>query len=374
MRYFSHTSNDIKNMLSVINLESIDSLFKSIPENLKYKSVLNIPRKLEELELKKFFNESTNQNSMESFIGGGLYKHFVPETVKQIINRGEWLTCYTPYQAEVSQGTLQSIFEFQTVIASIYGCEVANASLYDCGTAIVEGILMSMRITKKDIVVVPENIHPEYINICKTYSRMCEFKIIKMPFNYSSGEINLEYLEHVLENHEVASVLYQYPNFLGQLENQESIISLTHKHNALSITINPEPLIFGISKPPGLLDSDIVVGEGVGFCPFTGLGTPSVGLFATKKKFLRFLPGRLVGITHDKNGKKCFVLTLATREQHIRRDRATSNICTNNNLNALACLITLSLYGKSGFYEISKQNIIKSIYFRKKIEASNKVK
>jgi glycine dehydrogenase subunit 1 len=183
----------------------------------------------------------------------------------------------------------------------------------------------------------------------------------------------MEKLESILSSHKVSSILYQYPNFLGQLENQEELINMAHKYGALSITINPEPLIFGICKPPGLLNSDIVVGEGVGFCPSTGLGSPSLGLFATKKKFLRFFPGRLVGITHDKKGKKCFVLTLQTREQHIRRDRATSNTDRKLYLNALACLITLSLYGKSGFYEISKQNIIKNIYFRKQIKLGNKV-
>jgi len=350
------------------------ALFKTIPADIRIKKEVDIPFALDEISIKHFFQKNIDNHYRVQFVGCGMFKHFVPEVVTQIIGRGEWLTAYTPYQAEVSQGTLQSIFEFQTIVSNMYGCEIANASLYDGATATIEAILMTIRMTNKKCVIIPTNIHPEYLDVCKAYAKMCNFKILTVPFDIDSGNVDTHAIENLLKNGNISSLLYQYPNFLGGLEDQQKLNTLAHTYGALSICINPEPLVFGSLKPPGLYNADIVVGEGIGLCPFTGLGSPGLGLFATKKKFLRFIPGRLVSMTKDQNNKRSFVLTLSTREQHIRRDRATSNICTNNALNALAFLITVSLYGKKGYAHVSKQNILKNIYFRKLIKGSHNVR
>ena len=314
MRYFSHTNNNIKKMLKVIRVSSMLSLFKTIPLDIRIKKEVDIPFALDEINIKHFFHKNIDNHYAIQFIGCGLFKHFVPEVVNQILSRGEWLTAYTPYQAEVSQGTLQSIFEFQTIVANMYGCEVSNASLYDGATATIEAILMTMRITDKRNVIIPTNIHPEYLDVCKAYAKMCHFRIFTVPFDINSGNINIKATENLLKNKNISSLIYQFPNFLGGLEDQVQINELAHSYGALSICVNPEPLVFGSLTPPGLCNADIVVGEGIGFCPFTGLGSPGLGLFATKKKFLRFLPGRLVSMTQDKNHKRSFVLTLSTRE------------------------------------------------------------
>jgi len=375
MRYLSHTEEDIQRMLETIGIKDIDSLFKSIPKALRLQEELKIPDAMDELTLKSFFENKTMLSNKTCFLGAGLYKHFVPVVVTQLLSRGEWLTAYTPYQAEASQGTLQSIFEFQTVVANIYGSDIANASIYDASTALVEAILMTLRVTRKKSVIIPKNINPGYRDVCFTYSEMCEFNIIEVPYNDSTGCIDIDNFEQVLKiNKDIGSLVYQFPNFFGCLENQKEVIDTAHKYKTLAIAVNPDPLVFGITEPPGLLGADVVVGEGIGLCPFTGMGSPGLGLFATKKKFTRSLPGRLVGMTRDINRKRSFVLTLATREQHIRRDRATSNICSNNNLNALAFLITVSLYGKKGFFDMAQDNLLRNIYFRKSLKNSQRVK
>ena len=373
MRYLSHTETDIQYMLMIINISSIESLLQSIPNELRLKIQMNLPIEIDEYIIKKTLETNILHPDIMCFIGAGLYRHFVPEVVAQILNRGEWLTSYTPYQAEASQGTLQTIFEFQTIVSSIYGCDVSNASLYDGATALIEAILMSVKIKAYNLIVLADNIHPEYLAVCITYSKMCNFIIIKIPFNIISGQIDFDFLRNILKKKKAAAVVYQIPNFLGILEYQQKIINIAHNYNSLIIVANLDPLVFALVQNPGTLNADIVIGEGIGLCSFTGLGSPGLGLLGIRKKFLRYLPGRLVGMTKDKNSRRSFVLTLATREQHIRRSRATSNICTNNNLNALAFLITLSLYGKKGYYNIAKQNILKSIYFKKSLESKKTI-
>lgn len=353
MRYLSHTSDDIASMLSTIGKPTIDSLFDSIPTENRFKKPLELPKALSEIELKTLLQNYAGQAPKLSFLGAGATPHFSPELVSQLLLRGEWLTAYTPYQPEVSQGTLQAIFEFQTIIASLFGLEIANASMYDGATALAEACLMACRL-KPGIqrVLIPKSVHPEYREVCQTIL----------------GAARIEITENL--DKPVAALIYQNPNFFGALENQAEIISLAHQNNALAIAVCTDIVALGAISSPGSHGADIAVGEGIGLCGHLSLGAPGVGLFATKKEFLRQMPGRLCGQTVDSKDQRGFVLTLSTREQHIRREKATSNICTNHNLMALALTMTLSLYGKSGFKELSFHNIKKTIYLREKAKAA----
>jgi len=375
MRYLPHTNDDIKIMLNTIGKSNLNELFRSIPENLIKMSKFNQINYWDEIKIKHFFNKNINNINL-SFLGAGLFNHFVPEIVSQLLLRSEWYTGYTPYQAEVSQGTLQAIFEFQTMISNIYGCEISNASMYDGSTSLAEALLMATKIKKKNYVLISSNIHPEYYKVCQLYLKNKNIQIIKINYNKLTGTMDLNILNKLLEKHknEVSAVVYQTPNFFGQLEPQKKIIKNTHENNALAIAVNIDPLVFGIIKSPGDLDADIVVGEGMGFTGSSGLGGSSLGLFATRKKFLRQIPGRIVGLTNDQNKDRGFVLTASTREQHIRKGRATSNICTNSNLNALAFTITLSLYGKKGYKSLAIQNLKNNIYFQNNVNKINNIK
>src|SRR3989338_980866 len=349
MRYLSHTSDDISSMLEVIGKPDIESLFDSIPAENRLKRPLDIPDALSEIELKALLQEYAGQSPKLSFLGAGACPHFSPELVSQLLLRGEWLTAYTPYQPEVSQGTLQAIFEFQTIIASLFGLEIANASMYDGATALAEACLMACRLRPGiQRVLIPKNIHPEYRQVCQTFLSAAHIEITE----------NLD--------KPVAAIIYQNPDFFGRLTDQAEIINRAHQHNALAIAVCTDLVALGAISSPGSLGADIAVGEGIGLCGHLSLGAPGVGLFATKKEFLRQMPGRLCGQTVDSKGQRGFVLTLSTREQHIRREKATSNICTNNNFIPLAFTITLSLYGKSGFKELAYHNIKKTLYFREK--------
>jgi glycine dehydrogenase subunit 1 len=353
MRYLSHTPDDIVNMLSTIGKPDLESLFDSIPKANRLNQPLRLPQALSEIELKTLLNKLAGQPPKQSFFGAGACSHFVPELVSQLLLRGEWLTAYTPYQPEVSQGTLQAIFEFQTMTASLFGLEIANASMYDGATALAEACLMACRLrpgTQK--VFIPKTVHPEYREVCQTILSAAKISITQDP------------------SEKVAGVIYQNPNFFGQLENQAQIIKEAHAQNALAIAVCTDPVALGAIASPGSLGADIAVGEGIGLCGHLSLGAPGVGLFATKKEFLRQMPGRLCGQTVDSKGQRGYVLTLSTREQHIRREKATSNICTNHNLMALAFTISLSLYGKSGFKELAFQNIKKTIYFRQQAQTA----
>jgi len=375
MRYLPHTNYDIKLMLNTIGKSKLNDLFQSIPSDLIKISKFNKITPWDEVQIKKFFNEKVNNINL-SFIGAGIFNHYVPEIVSQLLLRSEWYTGYTPYQAEVSQGTLQTMFEFQTIISNIYGCDIANASLYDGSTALAEALLMAIKIKQKPYVLISSNIHPEYYKVCKLYLKNKDIEIKIIDYDKFSGTMNLNILNNLLNKYKnkISAVVYQTPNFFGQFESQEEIIKTTHANDALAIAVNIDPLAFGIIKSPGLLNADIVVGEGIGLTGSSGMGGSSVGFFATRKKFLRLIPGRIVGLTKDTNNKRGFVLTASTREQHIRRERATSNICTNSNLNALAFTITLSLYGKKGYQLLAMQNIKNNIYFKNNINEITNIK
>jgi glycine dehydrogenase subunit 1 len=359
MRYLSHTPSDVENMLGVIGRPTLAALFDSIPKKSQFGKALNIGPGLSELELKRELQRLAGTAPRLSFLGAGATQHFVPEIVSQQLMRGEWLTAYTPYQPEASQGTLQAIFEFQTMVASLFGCEVANASMYDGATALAEAMLMACRL-RPDAkhILVKRSVHPEYRAVCQS---------IVGAAGYTISEF--DDLGAVKSEGPVAALVYQTPNFFGLLEQQEKLVKWAHDHNALAIAANTEPTAFGLIRSPGRVGADIVVGEGLGFCGHLSLGAPGVGLFASSAHFLRQMPGRLCGQTVDTKGKRGFVLTLSTREQHIRREKATSNICTNHNLMALAFSMSLSLYGKSGFKELAKRNLQKTLYFREQCTA-----
>jgi len=360
MRYLSHTEGDIREMLQVIGSTSTNALFKSIPSDFRLKRPLDIEDGLTEIELKRRLKQMASLPPKMCFLGAGATAHFSPEIVSQQLLRGEWLTAYTPYQPEASQGTLQAIFEFQTMVASLLGCEVSNASMYDGATATAEAMLMSLRLRPEaDTIVVSKGVHPEYRQVAQTIVGAAGYKIIECDLN----EAGVTDFDITLER--VAAVVYQTPNFLGLLEAQKKIIDWAHAHNAIAVAVNTEPVAFGVVESPGNLGADIVVSEGIGLCGHLSLGAPGVGLFATSKHYLRQMPGRLCGQTTDSKGRRGFVLTLSTREQHIRREKATSNICTNHNLMALAFSMTLALYGKSGFATLAKTNLQKTLYLRR---------
>lgn len=371
MRYLSHTQTDIGNMLKLVGRTNFDALFDSIPNGSKLNRPLDMVPAMSEIELKRLLQEMAGTAPKMSFLGAGATQHFVPEIVSQQLMRGEWLTAYTPYQPEVSQGTLQAIFEFQTMVASLFGCEVANASMYDGATALAEAILMAFRLKPNaKTVLISTGVHPEYRQVCESILGATGYKIAECAVS-KSGITSFDQLQ--TEKTDIAAVVYQTPNFLGQLEPQEQLISWAHANDAIAIAVNTDPVAFGVIRSPGSVGADIVVGEGLGLCGHLSLGAPGVGLFATSNKFIRQMPGRLAGQTVDSKGRRGFVLTLSTREQHIRRQKATSNICTNHNLMALAFSMTLALYGKTGFQELAKRNLQKTLYFREKC-AEHKLK
>ncbi len=345
MRYLSHTHDDIQSMLSTIGKPDIESLFASIPAQNRLKRPLDLPKAMSEIELKAHLTELAGQPPKASFLGAGAVQHHVPEMVGQMLLRGEWLTAYTPYQPEVSQGTLQAIFEFQTMVASLFGLEIANASMYDGATALAEACLMACRVKGVQAVKFHPHMHPEYVETCQTF--------------LSAAGITIN------QPGPVAAHVYQNPNYIGQLEKQRELIDAAHAENALAIAVCTDPVALGAIQSPGSLGADIAVGEGIGLCGHLSLGAPGVGLFATRKAYLRQMPGRLCGQTTDSKGQRGFVLTLSTREQHIRREKATSNICTNHNLMALAFSMALSLYGRTGFKRLAEYNIAQTAYFRR---------
>lgn len=357
MRYFSHTPEEIESMLKVIGKSDVTSLFDSIPDAAKNKSNAGFAS-LTEMELMGELEKRADHRPRACFIGAGATRHFVPQIVSQQLLRSEWYTAYTPYQPEVAQGTLQAIFEFQTMVASLFGCDVANASMYDGATALAEAMLMAVRIKRnKKTILVSRAVHPEYREVCKSFLEPLDLQLIAIPIG-SDGKTDGNQLKAALDEYgaDIAAVAFQTPNFLGCLENQREIVDNVHQNGSLAIAANTEPLAYAMYEPPGSEGADIVIGEGIGFCGHLSLGAPGVGLFACKKEFVRQMPGRLVGQSVDEDGKRAFVLTLATREQHIRRERATSNICTNHSLMALAFSIAVSCYGKNGFIEAAGIN------------------
>ena len=367
MRYVSITPEEKRVMLKVTGVDRVEDLFETIPENLRLRKTLDIPKAASETDILKYFRSLGEKNasaeSFEYFLGAGAYNHFIPTLIDSVISRAEFYTCYTPYQPEVSQGTLQATFEFQTLICQLTGMEVANASLYDGSSALAEGVLMAVRTTQRQKVLFAQSVHPEYRRVLETYATNLDIEIQDLPFT-ESGCIDVEGLEKLLsEDH--AAVVIQSPNFFGVLEEVEPVTRLSQKAGALSIVVVTEALSLGLLTPPGELGADIVVGEGQSLGIPLGFGGPYLGLFATQDKHKRQMPGRLVGQTVDTLGRPGFVLTLATREQHIRRQKATSNICTNQGLCALIAAVFLTTLGKQGIRELAEQNLKKAFYLRK---------
>ena len=355
--YIPNTELDQTEMLRAIGVDSVDDLFLDIPGEYR-NPILGLPEPLSELEIQKELSSFATRNrplaSGPSFLGAGSYHHFIPSVVKALMTRGEFLTAYTPYQPEVSQGTLQVIYEFQTLIANLFDMEVANAGMYDGATSLAEGVLMACRVTQRDRVVVLDTISPDYLAVIKTY---CQAQGI---------QLSLSSTEKLEVNDETACLVAQYPNFYGYLEDVSSFSDLAH-HNGALLVVSADPMALGMFKPPGSYDADIVTGEGQPLGIPTSFGGPYLGLFTTKQQYIRQMPSRLVGRTLDDQGRTGFVLTLQTREQHIRRERATSNICTNEALYALASTVYLSAMGKNGLRQISELCYHKAHYAASKI-------
>jgi glycine dehydrogenase subunit 1 len=360
MRYLPNSPAERAAMLQATGHHSIEELFAQIPAALKLQGNLNLPGPLSEPEILEYFRQAAGQSSREyvSFLGAGAYSHYRPVAIDALLSRGEFFTAYTPYQAEIAQGTLQAMFEFQTLITQLTGMDVSNASLYDGSTATTEAVLMAMRITRRDRVLLAHTLHPEYRQVLQTYVQHQGVELHQIPYD-KSGQLDLGQLEASLRT-KSAAVVIQSPNFFGIIERAKEIAEIVHKGGALLIVTIPEPLSLGIVRPPS--DADIVCGEAQSFGVPVAFGGPYVGFLAAKEQFIRQMPGRLIGQTQDTEGRRGFVLTLATREQHIRREKATSNICTNQSLCALAVTIYLSLLGKKGLKALAEQNLSKASY------------
>ena len=362
MRYLPKSPADRAAMLRSIGAQSIDDLFEPIPAEYRLNRDLKIPRQMAESEILEWFRERSRENGdgHATFLGAGAYSHYRPVVIDAIILRGEFLTAYTPYQAEISQGTLQSIFEFQTMISELTGMDVANASMYDGATAAAEAVMMAVRLTGRRPVVIASSVHPEYREVLSTYASHQDMPIAAVPFR-ETGRLDLKALEKAMTA-DAACVLIQSPNFFGTIEDVEAIAEIAHRRGALVVVSIAEAVSLGIVEPPR--PADIVALEAQSFGVPLAFGGPYCGVIAARETYARQMPGRLVGQTTDRNGKRGFVLTLATREQHIRREKATSNICTNQALVALMATIFMATYGKQGLRELAKQNLAKTAYAR----------
>jgi glycine dehydrogenase subunit 1 len=360
MRYLPKSPADRQAMLQAIGARSIDDLFSPIPAEYRLERDLRVPRQMAESEIVDWFRERSRENGegYTTFLGAGAYYHYRPVIIDSLISRGEFLTAYTPYQAEVSQGTLQSIFEFQTMICELTGMEVANASMYDGSTASAEAVMMAVRLTGRRSVVIARSVHPEYREVLATYASHQGMPLSTAAFT-DSGRVDLNALEKSITP-DTACVLIQSPNFVGTIEDAPAVAEIAHKHGAMLVVSIAEAISLGIVEPPR--QADIVAMEAQSFGVPMGFGGPYCGVIATREQYVRQMPGRLVGQTTDKNGKRGFVLTLATREQHIRREKATSNICTNQALMALMANIFMTVYGRVGLRELAKQNLAKANY------------
>jgi glycine dehydrogenase subunit 1 len=361
-RYLPMTEQDRKEMLQTVGVETVDELFQDIPESVRFKGELNIKKALSEPALIKELTEMASKNTTTEdvpfFLGAGVYRHYVPVIVDHVISRSEFYTAYTPYQPEISQGELQAIFEFQTMICELTGMDVANSSMYDGGTALAEAAMLSAGDTRRKKILVSKSVHPESRDVLKTYALGQHLEVVEI--DTKDGVTDLEALQANMTD-DIACVLVQYPNFFGQVENLREIEKIVHSKKAMFV-VSSNPLSLGILTPPGAFGADIVVGDAQPFGISTQFGGPHCGYFATTKKLMRKIPGRLVGQTTDLDGKRGFVLTLQAREQHIRRDKATSNICSNQALNALAASVAMTALGKQGIREIATQNIQKTQY------------
>jgi len=360
MRYLPKSPSDREAMLKAIGARSIDDLFAPIPSEYRLDRDLKVPRQMAESEIVDWFRERSRENGdcHATFLGAGAYYHYRPVIIDSLISRGEFLTAYTPYQAEISQGTLQSIFEFQTMICELTGMEVANASMYDGSTAATEAVMMAVRLTGRRSVAVASSVHPEYREVLATYAFHQGMSLATVLYE-ESGRVNLRELEAAVTG-DTACVLIQSPNFFGTIEDVEAVAEIAHRKGAMLVVSIAEAVSLGIVEPPRF--ADVIAMEAQSFGVPLSFGGPYCGVIATREQFVRQMPGRLVGQTTDRSGKRGFVLTLATREQHIRREKATSNICTNQALIALMANIFMTIYGKVGLKELARQNLAKTAY------------
>lgn len=375
MSYISLSDKDRKEMMAKIGISSLDELFNTIPKDIMLKRELNIPSPMTELELIQLFEKITQKNNYQnylSFLGAGAYFHVIPYIVDYLSSRGEFISPYTPYQPEVSQGTLQVIFEFQTLICQLTGMDIANASLYDGASAAAEAVLMAHRLKGKSKVIIAKTLHPHYRRVIQTYVKNLGVEIEEIKYS-ETGEFDLKDLRKKLDD-KTAAVVFQSPNFMGIIENLKKISDLAHSVQALSIVVVTEPVSLGILEAPGKLGADIVAGEGQSFGLPLSFGGPYLGFMACCKEYIRQFPGRIAGQTKDVDGKRGFVLTLSTREQHIRRERATSNICTNQAWCALRATIFLETLGREGLKELAWQNIQKANYALEKLSQIKGIK
>jgi len=371
MRYLPKSPQDRAEMLSEIGVESIADLFQTIPSEYQLTRDLNVPRQHGESEIIERFRgyAENNATGYASFLGAGVYKHYKPVIIDSLVQRGEFLTSYTPYQPEIAQGTLQAMFEFQTMICELTGMEIANASMYEGSTGAAEAIMMAVRVTGRNAAVIARTVHPEYREVVKTYATHQEIPQTEVGYA-SNGRVDMAALEAAITP-DTACVLIQSPNFFGTIEDVTAIAELVHAKGALLIVSIAEAVSLGVVKPP--VEADIVSMEAQSFGVALSYGGPYCGVIACKEKFLRQMPGRLIGETKDVNGKRGFVLTLSTREQHIRREKATSNICTNQALVALMVTIFLTVYGKEGVRELGEHNLAKADYLRSALADKGKV-
>src|SRR5580698_1094352 len=373
MRYLPKSPAERKQMLANIGAASIDDLFSVIPAEYRFTRDLDVPRQQAESEIIDYFHAAgakyTHKHS--SFLGAGAYRHYRPVIIDSLVQRGEFLTSYTPYQAEITQGTLQAIFEFQTMIAELTGMDVANASMYDGSTGAAEAVMMAVRVTGRHKAVVARTVHPEYREVLATYAKHQGLPTTLAGYDHETGRIDLAALEAQVSD-ETAAVLVQSPNFFGVIEDIPAIAAIAHAKGALLIVSIAEAVSLGVVRPP--VEADIVSMEAQSFGVALSYGGPFCGVIAAKEQFLRQMPGRLVGQTVDGAGNRGFVLTLSTREQHIRREKATSNICTNQALVALMATIFLAVYGKEGIRELAEHNLAKADYAAKTLAAQNGAK
>lgn len=372
MRYLPHTDGDRRRMLAAIGVEDIEELFVDVPERVRLRAPVELPMHLGEMEIERAFNAMAMKNLSTScaptFLGAGAYRHHVPAIVDHLIQRGEFLTAYTPYQPEVSQGTLQYLFEFQTQVALITAMEVANASMYDGATACSEAVMMAGRVTKRNKAVLSGGLHPHYREVTATVARFQGFEVAAAEPDWRGGED----LAGLIDG-DTACVVVQNPDFFGRLGDFEALAEACHGAGALLVAVVAEVVSLGAVRPPGEMGADIVAAEGQSLGNALNFGGPTVGLLATRQKLVRQMPGRLVGETVDVDGRRGYVLTLSTREQHIRREKATSNICTNSGLCALAFSIHLAQLGEQGFTGLARLNHATAVTLSERLSAMDGV-
>jgi glycine dehydrogenase subunit 1 len=370
MRYLPHTDEEIASMLDVVGAESLDDLFAAVPPSCRRTGGMTLPEPLTEWDLNRLMAglSSTVAAAPEYkvYAGAGSYEHYIPQVIPYLLSRSEFATSYTPYQPEMSQGTLQAIYEYQTLSARLLGMEVSNASMYDGASALAEALLMAIRITRKRRVAVSSLIHPHFRNVVQTYLAPTEYEIVELPY-LRDGRTDLSSLCNMKD---LAALAVQSPNFFGVIEDLKKSAEYAHEQGALFVTTFTEPLAYGILKSPGSLGADIAAGEGQSLGIPQSFGGPGLGLFATRMSHVRNMPGRLVGKTVDAEGRQGFVLTLATREQHIRREKATSNICTNNSLCAVAATMYMACLGASGIRELGQLNHDKAEYLKNRLTSA----